>query len=118
MVQEEHLHQIHGEGWVRRLARTGGAVRKTLIASLSRFWDETLCWFGPSDDATMQRLFDEKIIDASPDELRNRYLQKIMPTLNSLNIEVSVAFNAGAQRWELTQPLPWTRWNATSRRLE
>jgi phenylacetate-CoA oxygenase PaaI subunit len=118
MVQEERLHQIHGEGWVRRLARTGGAVRKTLIASLARFWDETLCWFGPSDDVTMLRLFDEKIIDATPDELRHRYLNKIMPVLNNLDIEEPVAFNAEKQCWELTQPLPWTRWNATSRRVE
>jgi phenylacetate-CoA oxygenase PaaI subunit len=118
IVQEERIHQIHGEGWVRRLATIGGAVRKTLIASLTRFWDETLCWFGPSDDATMQRLFREKIINADPDELRSRYLQKIMPVLHSLDIEMPVAFNAGSQRWELAQPLPWTRWDATSRRLE
>jgi ring-1,2-phenylacetyl-CoA epoxidase subunit PaaC len=118
IVQEERMHQVHGEGWVRRLATTGGAVRKTLIASLTRFWDETLCWFGPSDDATMQHLVREEIIDASPDELRNRYLQKIMPVLSSLDIEVPVSFNAGEKRWELTLPLLWTRWNPTSRRLE
>src|SRR5437016_8807093 len=59
IVQEEGLHAIHGEGWVRRLAKTGGAVRKTLIASLEQQWDETLCWFGPSDDAAMQHLYRE-----------------------------------------------------------
>lgn len=118
IVQEERIHQVHGEGWVRRLASIGGAVRKTLIASLTRCWDETLCWFGPTDDTTMQRMFHEAIIDASPDELRSRYLQKIMPVLSSLDIEVPVAFNVEEKRWEPTQPLPWTRWNATSRRLE
>src|SRR5690348_244316 len=106
IVQEERIHQIHGEGWVRRLATTGGAVRKTLIASLTRFWDETLCWFGPSDDVTMQHLFSEAIIDATPDELRSRYLQRIMPVLRGLDIEVPVSFNAEAKCWELTQSLP------------
>ncbi len=118
IVQEERLHQIHGEGWVRRLARTGGAVRTTLISSLTHFWDETLCWFGPSADATMQRLLHEQIIDANPDELRSRYLQKIMPVLNSLDIAMPATFNAGTQRWEPSQPLSWTRWHADSRRVE
>src|SRR5438270_3765515 len=70
IVQEEGLHAIHGEGWVRRLAKTGGAVRKTLITSLEQLWDETLCWFGPGDDAAMQYLYREGTIDATPDELR------------------------------------------------
>jgi phenylacetate-CoA oxygenase PaaI subunit len=117
VVQEERLHFVHGEGWVRRLAKTGGAVRKTLLASLERFWNETLCWFGPADDPIMQRLRQEDVIDASPDELRGRYLQKIMPVLTSLEIEFPVTFNAEAKRWELTQELPWENWQAESRRL-
>ena len=118
VVQEEHLHFVHGEGWVRRLAKAGGAVRKTLIASLQNFWDETLCWFGPQDDLTMQRLQAEDVIDASPDELRSRYLAKVMPVLNSLEIEFPVAFNAETKRWELAHALPWQNWQASSRRLE
>src|SRR5438093_1016765 len=46
IVQEERIHQIHGEGWVRRLANAGGAVRGALIDALDRLWSETLCWFG------------------------------------------------------------------------
>lgn len=118
VVQEEHLHFVHGEGWVRRLAKAGGAVRKTLVASLQKFWNETLCWFGPQDDPTMQRLFNEDVIDASPDELRSRYLAKVMPVLNSLEIELPVTFNAEAKHWELTQALPWENWQTSSRRLE
>jgi phenylacetate-CoA oxygenase PaaI subunit len=117
VVQEERLHFVHGEGWVRRLAKAGGAVRKTLIASLQHFWDETLCWFGPQDDPTMQRLRAEDVIDAPPDELRSRYLARIMPALSSLGIEVPVAFNAETKHWELTQTLPWQDWQAISRRL-
>src|SRR5258708_4452099 len=84
IMQEEQIHFVHGEGWVRRLAHAGGAVRKTLLASLQRFWDETLCWFGPADDPTMQQLRQEDIIDATPDELRSRYLQKVVPVLRAL----------------------------------
>ncbi|MDQ6661064.1 MAG: phenylacetate-CoA oxygenase subunit PaaI [Chloroflexota bacterium] len=118
IVQEERIHQMHGEGWVRRLAKAGGAVREVLIASLQRFWNETLCWFGPNDDPTMQQLYQEDIIDATPDELRSRYLVKIMPTLNSLNIDFPVSFDAAGKTWAPSEPLPWAAWNATGRRLE
>src|SRR5438874_5399489 len=77
VVQEERIHAVHGEGWVRRLAKAGGAVRAALVASLNRLWNETLCWFGPNDDPNMLRLYLEGVIDATPDELRTRYLQKI-----------------------------------------
>jgi 1,2-phenylacetyl-CoA epoxidase catalytic subunit len=117
IVQEERIHQVHGEGWVRRLAKAGGAVRAALVGSLERLWKETLCWFGPNDDPMMQQLYKEGIIDATPDELRSRYLQKIMPTLSSLDIEVPVSFNATTKRWELSQPLPWATWDAVARRL-
>src|SRR5437588_10787613 len=117
IVHEERIHLMHAEGWVRRLAKAGGAVRATLIASLERLWNETLCWFGPNDDPTMQQLYQEGIIDASPDELRSRYLKKIMPTLQGLDIEVPVAFNASNKQWELTGALPWDRWDAVGRRL-
>ncbi len=90
IVQEERIHEMHADGWVRRLARAGGAVRATLVTSLNRLWNETLCWFGPDDDQNMQQLYQEGIIDATPGELRSRFLQKIMPTLSSLEIDVPV----------------------------
>lgn len=118
IMQEEQLHFVHGEGWVRRLARAGGAVRTTLIASLQRVWDETLCWFGPPDDAPVLQLRQEGMLDASPDELRARFLRKIGPILSELDLPLPVAFNGDEKRWELRQALPWTRWQAASRRLE
>ncbi|MBA2284244.1 MAG: phenylacetate-CoA oxygenase subunit PaaI [Ktedonobacteraceae bacterium] len=117
IVQEERIHSMHAEGWVRRLANVGGAVRRTLAQSLATLWDETLCWFGPDDDPAMQRLHQEGIIDATPNELRNRYLHKIMPVLNSVDLDMPVSFNAETKVWEPAQELPWTRWDRDSRRL-
>jgi phenylacetate-CoA oxygenase PaaI subunit len=116
IVHEEQLHFMHAEGWVRRLARAGGRVRSALTSSLDSLWDETLCWFGPDDNSTMQQLYRDGMIDAPPNELRSRYLHKIMPTLSSLEIEVPVSFNASTRRWELTRPLPWSSWDAVGRR--
>src|SRR3989440_6552120 len=117
IVQEERIHEMHADGWVRRLAKAGGAVRSTLVASLERLWDETLCWFGPGDDPTMHQLYREGIIDATPDELRSRYLSKIMPTLSSVGIDMPVVFDALTKHWETCEALPWAAWDATGRRL-
>lgn len=116
IVQEEQLHAVHAAGWVRRLAQAGGAVRAALIAALQALWEETLCWFGPPDDTHMLRLYEEGIIDASPDELRTRFLLSVMPLLSSLDITLTASFSPDRQRWEITQPLPWSRWDAEARR--
>ena len=117
IVQEERVHAIHGEGWVRRLAKAGGAVRAVLVSSLNHLWDETLCWFGPDDDPAMQQLYEDGVIDATPAELRSRYLGKIMPTLTSLDIPVPVAFDAATKRWQPTEALPWSHWDVVGKRL-
>ena len=91
-------------------------MRAALAASIQRSWDETLCWFGPNDDPNMQQLYREGIIDAAPDELCSRYLQKIMPTLTGLEIDVPVAFDAATKRWEPSEPLDWKKWDAVGRR--
>jgi phenylacetate-CoA oxygenase PaaI subunit len=117
IIQEERVHAMHAEGWVRRLAKTGGAVRAALVRSLERLWDETLCWFGPTDDPIMQQLVQENMLDAAPDELRRRYLHKIMPTLSSLDIDVPASFNPETKSWEPSEPLPWQRWDSVGRRL-
>ena len=117
IIQEERVHFMHAEGWVKRLANAGGAVRRALLTSLERLWDETLCWFGPQDDPALRRLFDEGILDAAPDELRARYLQKIMPVLSDLGLELPTTFDPVEKRWTPARPLPWQRWDAASRRL-
>ncbi len=116
IMQEERIHAMHGEGWVRRLGKAGGAVHRTLAASIERLWNETLCWFGPNDDSTMQQLYQEGIIDATPDQLRNRYLQKVMPVLSAVGFTVPALFNATTKQWELTEDLPWSQWDTVARR--
>jgi phenylacetate-CoA oxygenase PaaI subunit len=117
IIQEEQIHFIHAEGWLQRLARAGGAVRAALLHSLQRLWDETLCWFGPLDDSAMQQLYEEGIIDATPDQLRSRYLQKIMPALTSLDLALPATFDPNTKEWRPAQDLPWSRWDPLARRL-
>ena len=65
----------------------------------------------------MLQLSREGIIDGTPDELRSRYLHKIMPVLNELDIAMPVIFDATTKSWEPTQPLPWSAWDAVGRRV-
>ena len=113
VLQEERMHAQHGEGWVRRMAREGGAVRSAQQAALQRIWDEVFCWFGPSgaDDP----LKTAGVLEGAPDELRTRFLAIIGPTLGGLGLNLPLR-RVGAE-WELTEPLPWERWDATTYRL-
>ncbi len=117
ILQEERIHLMHGEGWVRRLGKAGGAVKRTLAASLNNLWNETLCWFGPNDDPVMQQLYQEGVINATSDELRSRYLQKVMPTLKQMGFNVAATFNETTQLWETNEALPWQQWDNGGRRF-
>ncbi len=118
IVQEEQLHGMHAEGWIKRLAQAGGAVRGALNESLTRYWDEALCWFGPDDDPNIFQLYQDGMIDCSPTELRQRYLARVMPVLQSQDLDLPARFDPAAKTWELTQVLPWSTWNLESRRIE
>jgi phenylacetate-CoA oxygenase PaaI subunit len=114
VMQEERMHALHGEAWVRRLAQAGGAVRDACEASLRRAWGETLCWFGPSgaDDP----LSATGILDASPDALRTRFLAAVGPTIEAAGLALPV--RRSCDGWELSVPLPWDRWNPSTYRLD
>jgi phenylacetate-CoA oxygenase PaaI subunit len=119
VLQEERVHMLHGEGWVRRLARTGGAVRGTLEASLQRAWLETACWFGPEDDARGLLLHQGSILSGGPEDLRQRWLEHVGPALRDTELAGALTLQQESdRRWKITQALPWARWDAARQRLK
>ncbi len=119
VLQEEQVHALHGEGWARRLARTGGAVRGTLESALQRAWLETLCWFGPADDPRGALLQAGGILSGGPEDLRQRWLQRVGPALQETDLAANFSLRQGAEsRWTLTSALPWDEWDAARRRFE
>ncbi len=119
VLQEEQVHALHGEGWVRRLARTGGAVRGSLQVALERAWLETLCWFGPADDPRGAALSQGDMLSGGPEELRQRWLQRVGPALLETELAQAFALHQEADgRWAVAAPLPWARWDAARRRLK
>ncbi len=118
VLQEEQVHALHGEGWVRRLARSGGAVRGALQTALERAWLETLCWFGPSDDGHGVLLQQSGMLDGGPDDLRQRWLERVGPVLLETDLATPMALvHEHADRWVVKMSLPWERWDAVRRRL-
>lgn len=116
VLQEEALHRIHGAAWVRRLASQPGQMRDAFIARLRENWEETLCWFGPSpSDSAPDPLSADGILDADSDALRARFLAAVVPQFNAVGIELPA--RAAQSGYELTESLPWERWDATSYRL-
>ncbi len=119
LLQEEQVHALHGEGWVRRLARSGGAVRGSLVTALERAWLETLCWFGPADDVRGSLLQQGGVLRGGPDDLRQRWLQRVGLALLETELALPLTLErAGDGRWRVKTPLPWARWDAARRRLQ
>jgi phenylacetate-CoA oxygenase PaaI subunit len=119
VLQEEQVHALHGEGWSRRLARTGGLVRGTLEAALQRAWLETLCWFGPAADPRGKLLQEGGILSGGPEDLRQRWLQRVGPALVETDLAAVFALRQESDgRWAQQTPFPWTTWDAARRRLQ
>jgi len=81
VLQEERFHRIFGEGWLDRLAATGGQTRERLQAALDRMWPVAAAWFGPPDDPVVASLLEEGILSTSARELRAAWLARVAPLM-------------------------------------
>ena len=106
MVVEERFHSLYGAGWFVSLANGGSAPRAELEAQLRRCWDEVLCFFGPDRSAGLKILKDEGVLDADSEELRERFLGRIAPSLAEAQMDLN------------SHALPWERWDLQEWRLK
>jgi ring-1,2-phenylacetyl-CoA epoxidase subunit PaaA len=132
--REEVLHLRHGESWMKRLAKAGGAVKEALQRAVDWMFPMTLEWFGLPDDR--KRHSDQltyRLKGKSNDELRQTWMAATVPLCEGIGIEVPAhrdeaqqeylidypfpcQYDAEAKRWLFDQPLTWDqvfeRWKA------
>jgi ring-1,2-phenylacetyl-CoA epoxidase subunit PaaC len=83
LLDEERFHDAHGAAWFRRLARGGAEARAAITAVTEVILPGILAWFGPDSERARQ-LVDAGIAQATGNELRNRYFERIAPLLELL----------------------------------
>lgn len=86
VLEEEKFHAAHGAAWFRRLAQGTDASRAALTDAVDRILDSTLAWFGPASERA-RVLEDEGVVDAAGPALAKRYLARVAPLLEQVDIQ-------------------------------
>ena len=118
ILQDEQAHAAYAIAWVKRLGREGGPLAQGIETAIIRIWNETFCWFGPQDAPSAEALAQQDVLDARPDVLRARLLRHIGPPAQAAQLHLPLRPAPQGNAWQLTTPLPWDRWNATTWQLD
>lgn len=102
ILQEEEFHRIFGDGWLAKLAKRDD-LRERLQATLDRFWQAAVAWYGPENDPIAETVYRHGIVTATAGELRQRWLEQIIPLFERNNLQPPA--------WEPE----WSTWDATFR---
>lgn len=116
ILDEEKLTSAYAESLVRQIAYEDRG-RALLQERVNDLFPEMLCWFGPEGEEGIEALRAEGLASMSNEEMRQRYLDRIVPLLKGCGMEIPVERNESEQRWEYGE-LPWKEWNQLQRRLE
>jgi ring-1,2-phenylacetyl-CoA epoxidase subunit PaaC len=116
ILDEERLTSAYTESLVRQLGYTDRG-RELLQQRVDELFTEMLLWFGPEGEPGLETLKEEGLLSLSNEEMRQTYLDRVVPLLREVGVEVPVEWNESEQRWEYGD-LPWNEWNQLQRRLE
>ncbi|MDQ3387647.1 MAG: phenylacetate-CoA oxygenase subunit PaaI [Actinomycetota bacterium] len=116
ILDEEKLTSTYAEGLVREISYEERG-RKLFQARVDDLFPEMLCWFGPDGEAGIEALKAEGLMSLGNEQMREMYLNQIVPLLEGCGIEVPVKYDESEGRWEIGE-LPWSEWNQLQRRLE
>jgi len=113
VLEEERFHFEHGRGWLARMVQTP-AGREALVQALTPAWQSCLRWFGAPNGERVARLSDAGISDASPDDLRARWLERVAPIVSEAGLGFAERDEGGA--WNSAVELDWSEWDGSRRR--
>lgn len=111
ILEEERFHWLHGEGWFKRLA-AHEKEGMDLAAKVEQILPEALAWLGLPKEVALNR---EGILDAAPDELRDRLMDRVGPLIAKSSADHLVRSEGG--HWVYNGVIPWNRYDPATRRL-
>lgn len=118
ILRDEQAHAAYAIAWVKRLGGEGGPLAQGVESAIMRIWHETLCWFGPQNDPNADALYTQDVLNAMPDVLRARLLRHVGPPAQAAGLHLPLRPAPQGNAWQMTTPLPWERWNATTWQLD
>jgi ring-1,2-phenylacetyl-CoA epoxidase subunit PaaA len=105
---EESFHMQHGENIILSLAMGTSVQRKMLQDSLDYWWDSLLFFFGPPEvTAAAERMLFYRIRTKTNEELRQKFLDKYVPRIQSLGLTIpdpTLHYNSQTESWVYQQP--------------
>jgi len=115
---EERFHVAHGERWVRHFWNHSPESRRRVQAAVDLLFPMSASWFGTPDQ--MKKRTDQltyRIRGLSNDELRQQWLNEVVPFCESVGIKVPAHFDNEQGRYALSyeEPIAWDesrkQWN-------
>jgi ring-1,2-phenylacetyl-CoA epoxidase subunit PaaA len=108
---EENFHKKQGQDIVITLAKGSPRQRAMVQDAINRWWWPTLMMFGPPDNASPNSaiLIRWGIKTRTNDELRQDFINKIIPELHALGLSVpdpELRYDKATGNW-LTGPIDW-----------
>ena len=88
ILQEERFHRIFGDSWLARLAARDDDVPARLQEAIDTYWPTALAWIGPDDDRITMTLYSDGVLNATPDEMRRRWLEQVTSLLEKNGLRV------------------------------
>lgn len=116
IVDEERVTAAYTESLVRQLAYNDRG-RKLLQDRVDELFTEMLLWFGPEGESGLEILKKEGLLSMSNEEMRQDYLDRVVPLLREVGVEVPVEWSESEQSWGYGE-LPWSEWNQLQRCLK
>lgn len=105
--KEELLHLRHGETWMKRLSKAGGAAKEGLQRAIDWMFPMTLEWFGLPDDRKKHNdQLEYKLKGYTNDELRQIWMRKVVPLCEGIGIKVPAHLNEDTDNYEIEYEFP------------
>ena len=104
---EENFHLRHGEVWMKRLSTSGPEAREKLQDAVDWMFPMGVEWFGMPDDKKRHTTqLDFRLKGMSHDELRQTWLQAVVPLCDELGLDVPAHVDEESGEVELTYDFP------------